>query len=421
MIVKKKTMRSLLSIIFLDQICFTIAFPLLTLIFFDEQSHLFSPDTSAATRSLWYGMCISLPYTINIFFTPTLSALSDALGRKKILVIEVASAILFSLCVGLGIYLGMLSLVFFAFMIRGAFSRTNPTALAIIGDTAPKDKKIIYMGYLQFAISVGATLGPLLGGYFANKYFFSTLNFSFPFIIAACIAIINTFVVMYFMRETLVIREKKKWSSVNLSALKYIITHPDVLRISLILFLIQLSWSTYYQFIPPILKTIYGFDSHQLGTFIGMIAFWLSIATGIGVNVLHRFMNARKMLLVSVYLVFFGLMITVLACAKILPFDTFLIWLGALPTAAGDVIAYSCLTALYSNVVAADEQGKVMGVGFLVVSTVWASTGFIGGILMSISPILPLVVAPLGIVAAILLIRTEFGHKLVTAADSSAA
>lgn len=409
---EKKTFLSLLKIIFLDQTCFTIAFPLLTLIFFDEQSRLFPADTSLAVRSFWYGLCVSLPYTINIFFTPVLSALSDELGRKKILLIEVSSAMLFSLCIGLGIYLGMLSLVFIAFMIRGAFSRTNPTALAIVGDTSPKDKKILYMGYLQFAISVGATIGPFLGGFLATKYF-NQLNFSFPFLIAASIALINSFIVIYFMRETLNKRSDKKWSQFNFQVFKRILGHPDVLRISLVLLLIQLSWSTYYQFIPPILKTIYQFDSKQLGLFIGLIAFWLTVATSIGINILQRFMDVRQMLLISVYLVLGGMLLTLLACAKVLPFDSTLIWLGAIPTAMGDVVAYSCLTALYSNVVASEMQGKVMGVGFIVVSSVWATTGFCGGLLMSISTLLPLMIAPVGVIVAILLLRADFGRKLV--------
>jgi MFS transporter, DHA1 family, tetracycline resistance protein len=411
---EKKSIRSLLGIIFIDQTYLTLTFPLLTLIFFDSQSRLFPADTPFATRSIWYGSCVALPNMINIFFAPALSALSDEFGRKKILIIEIFSALIFTLTVGLGVYLGMLGLIFLGFIVKGAGSRTNPTALAIIGDTAPKENKILYMGYLQFAISVGASIGPILGGYFANRFFFNELNFSLPFFLAAGLALINTFLALIILRETLKKRENNKaWGECNFRAIKQIIIHPDVLRISLILLLIQISWSTYYQFIPPILKTLYGFDSHQLGWFIGMIACWLAVATGIGIKILHRYLNVRQMLLISVYLVLAGLIITLLACAKLLPFGSLLVWVGAIPTAAGDVIAYSCLTALYSNTVAHEKQGKVMGVSFIVVASVWATTGFVGGLLMSISPLLPLIVAPCGIIAALVLVHANFGRKLV--------
>lgn len=132
---EKSTIRSLLSIIFFDQTCITITFPLITLIFFDSQSRLFAEDTPYATRSMWYGLCIALPNLINIAFAPLLSALSDAYGRKKILLIEIFSAFIFTSCIGFGVYFGLIIFVFLGFFIRGAFSRTNPTALSIKSNT----------------------------------------------------------------------------------------------------------------------------------------------------------------------------------------------------------------------------------------------------------------------------------------------
>lgn len=415
----KGIIQSLLQIIFLDQTAITLTFPLLTLIFFDSQSRLFSADTSYAERSLWYGICITLPNIINIFFAPTLSALSDELGRKKILILEIFSAFVFTLLVGLGVYLGALTCIFFGFIIRGAFSRTNPTALAIIGDSAPKKQKVLYMSYLQFAIALGAALGPILGGYFANHFFFSTFNFSLPFFISATLALFNTLFAFFFIHETLKSRAANHPRHFTLRAIKQVFLHPNVLQISLILLCIQLSWSMYYQFMPPILKTLYSFNSHELGWFIGMIAVWLAIATGGWMSIFHRFLTLHQLLQFSLYLIVIGFLITLLACTKVLPHPLFFIWAGAMPIATGDVIAYSCLTALYSNAVAHERQGKVMGMSFIVVAMAWAFTGFLGGLLLSLSPLLPLILAPLGVVVALLLIRTDFAKKLALSYEAS--
>lgn len=83
-----------------------------------------------------------------------------------------------------------------------------------------------------------------------------------------------------------------------------------------------------------------------------------------------------------------------------------------MPTAAGDVIAYSCLTTLYSNVMPAEKQGKVMGINFIVVGSIWATTGFLGGILMGFSPLLPLALAPIGVICSLFLVQANFGRKL---------
>lgn len=407
-----KPMRTLLGIIFLDQTYITITFPLVTLIFFDSQSRLFSDHTPDATRSLWYGACVALPNMINLFFAPLLSALSDEWGRRRVLLIEIFSAFLFTASVGLGIYLGELSLIFLGFIIRGAFSRTNPTALSMMGDMAPAEKKILYMGYLQFAISIGASLGPILGGFFAIRYYFDQLNFALPFFIGAGLALINTVLSYYFMPETLLNPHKKQGLGTSLSAMKQTLLQPRIVSISFALLLLQLSWSMYYQFIPPLLKTYYHFNANGLGWFIGMIAIWLALATSIGIKLLQRFFTVRKLLLLSFYLVLMGLMITLIATLTNPSEHEALIWLGAMPVAMGDVVAYSCLTALYSNAVPSYQQGKVMGISFIIVSSAWAFTAFLGGFLLSISPLLPLLIAPISIVSLLFFMQVKTGKQL---------
>lgn len=405
----KHSIKPLFGIIFLDQLYLTLTYPLITLIFFDVQSRLFAADTAHSVRSIWYGLCIALPNIINIFFASTLSALSDEWGRKKILLIEIFSAAIFTLLVAYGIYAGALGFIFAGFIIKGAFSRTNPTALAYIGDHAPKEKKIIYMGYLQLAISLGAATGPILGGYYANKYFFEQLNFAPAFFIAGCLALINTLITFYFLRE------KHSPSSVsrflNIEQIKQLCKQPDILRVSLVLLFLQISWSMYYQNISPILKTLKHFDAPQLGWFLGLIACWLALAASIGLYILHKFLRAHHILLVSTYLMIAGFILTLFAFIH--PVHPALVWLGALPLAAGDVMAYSCLTAFYSSLAAPHQQGKIMGISFMIVASIWAITAFIGSLLMSIMPVLPLILAPVGTIAALVVLHANIGRQLM--------
>lgn len=399
-----------------DHTSLNITFPVLTLLFFDAQSSLFSPDTSHAVRSMWYGFGVAMPHLVNILVTPVLSSLSDEFGRKKILLVGTFGAVLFALIGGVGVLWGMLSLLFAGLIIRGAFSRTNPIAQAVIGDISPKEKKVRHMGYLQFAICVGAFLGPILGGYFANKFFFQQLNFSLPFFIAAVFAGISCLLTGLIFKETLPLesRSKSPRSVFNLQTFKQVISNPQVLRISAILLLSQISWSLYYQFIPPILKTMLNFDSHALGFFVGMVAFWLAVATGIGIRFLEKFFSLREILVFSLYLVLVGLLLSVLFCYfHFLSFAPALIWIAAIPTAAGDVIAFSCLIALYSDGVEKEEQGKVMGICFIVVAVIWSLTGLLGGVLMSVYELLPLIVAPLGVLLSIVLLHSKFEKSLV--------
>jgi DHA1 family tetracycline resistance protein-like MFS transporter len=404
----------LLWVMLFDHTSLNITFPVLTLLFFDVQSSLFAPDTSHAVRSMWYGLCVAVPHIINIVMSPILSALSDEFGRKKILLLGTLGALLFALTSAFGIVCGMLSLLFLGRIIQGALSRTNPIAQAVIGDISSREKKVRNMGYLQSSISIGAFIGPVIGGYLASPVDFAQLNFSLPYFVAAIFAGISCVLTLVIFDETLLVkRSGAAWNYFNYQTIKKVITNPHVLRISVILLLSQISWSIYYQFIPPILKTALGFDAKALGIFVGMIAFWLALATTFGIRLLDKRFSLRQILFISLYMVLFGLLLSMFFCFWHISQKSFLlIWLAAVPTAIGDVIAYSCLITFYSNVVAKEEQGKVMGVCFIIIGLIWSLSAMFGGLLMSLYELLPLLVAPVGIILAIGLLHSRFGREL---------
>lgn len=414
----EKTLRRLLGVIALDQTYIEFALPIVTFIFLDPSSRLFPAETPMTVRSMWFGTCISIPFFINLFFAPLLSTLSDEFGRRKFLLIEIASASCFMLLAGLGVMFGYLGLVIAGFVIRGAFSRTNTTALAIVGDAASRGKKIIYMSYMQVAISIGACIGPMIAGYFATRFYFETFNYSLPFFIGAGLALINTMLTYFLIDETLKTKSSAAYQhqtisrfKANMLAVRQVLAHPDVLKTSLLLLLFQISWSTYYQFTAPLLKTVYQFSAHTLGLYIGMIAFWLIMGAGPIFKLLHNRLNNRQLLNMSAYLVLIGIGIILAVYYHFLPQSW--LWASPIPIAIGDVLAYICITTLYSNMVANHMQGKVMGINFLIVGLTWGGSGFIGGVLIGYSPILPLLIAPIGVITALFIMNARFGKKMV--------
>ena len=401
-----KVLQALFRLIFIDQIYLTATFPLITLIFFDTNSHLFPTTTTTAVRSFYFGICVALPNAINLCCAPLLGLLSDHWGRKKILCMEITGAVAYAYLVGIGILLHSVTYVFFAFALRGAFARTNPTALAIVGDVADKNAKVYYMGMLQFAISLGAMIGPIIGGYGAKSLFFNDYNYALPFFIAGCLALLNLILTILTLPET----HHHRTTSLHWRGLQELIHNKNIILLAIILLSIQFSWSNYYQFMPPILKLNFQFTAHQLGWFIGMVAAWLAITTGLIIKPLALRCSMQQMLSLACYLIIIGLITTILAI-KFAVLSDKIIWIAAAPIAAGDVLSYSCLTALLSNSVAQHKQGKAMGLSFLIVGLVWASTSFLGGILMKHNPLLPLYISPIGVLFAIFLIKHPISRK----------
>lgn len=402
---------SLLGIMLFDHTSLNIIFPVLTLLFFDAQSRLFPAGTPEAVRSHWYGLCIAVPYAANLLCSPLLGMLSDRYGRKNILLVASLGALIFALTAAVSVLTGSLTLLFFACIVRGMFSRTNPVAQAVVGDLDLSDStdkrrnlKMLYMGWLQTAISLGAFVGPVLGGNLAAKIAFDRFNFSLPFFVAAVFAGIAFFLTLCSFQETLQMRQPFSLLQVlRRPSIKTLFATPHIAAVSWVLLLSQISWSLYYQYIPPTLKVVLHAGAGQIGYFVGLIAFWLALATVVGIRILSEFFDAAGILIVSLWLVFVGTLMTVLYF--ILPFSPhwqWLLWLAAIPVAAGDVIAFSCLSTLYSDAVEKTAQGRIMGVCFVVIAFVWMLSGLIGGRLFAIHNLLPLAVAPVGAFLAVL-------------------
>lgn len=411
----QQTVRRLLGIITLDQAYTTLSLPIITLIFFADDSRLFATDTPHAIRSIWYGTCIATPYLVNLFFAPVISALSDEFGRKKTLLFELSSAFFYTLVAGIGVYTGSLGLVVVSFIIRGAFSRTNTTALSIVGDVCDKHTKLSFMSYLQLAISLGACIGPLVGGLIGNHFYFTTLNYSLVFFVSACLASVNIALSYLYIDETLEHPNRQsvqsRWRS-NLQSVAYVLTHPGILKISIILFALQISWSGFYQFIAPVLKTAYQFNAHSLGSFMGMVGFWLILGSGPVFKLLKHRLNPHHILNVGAALVLAGYAITIACYYHLIP-GRLALWISAMIISVGDVITYICITTLYSNIVPSHMQGKVTGVNFLIIGMVWGSMSLIGGLLISYSIILPLIIAPTGATVALFAINTRNGRETI--------
>lgn len=84
-----------------------------------------------------------------------------------------------------------------------------------------------------------------------------------------------------------------------------------------------------------------------------------------------------------------------------------MLWFSPIPTAMGDVIFFSLFTAFLSTQVAADQQGKAMGLTVLIATLVWSVTALIGGYLLTLHPNGALMFAPLGAVGLLFVLPVK--------------
>lgn len=399
----RNSLRALFTITFLDHISLNIGVPVLTFLCFDAHSTLFATNSSQTLRASWYGILSAMPHFVAILAAPFLAWLSDYFGRKKILLIGALGAFFLCLFTALSIWFGNILLLLVGAIIAGFCTRTEPVALAVVGDRSTALNRLVNMGYLQFYIAVGAFLGPLFGGFLA-QLFFATFNFSLPYVVGTLVAVVTLFITWYkfhdiypshfvsIARKSVAIRSEKKYLWRELHRL----LNPTVFQLSLVLVLTQICWRLYYQFMPPVLKISLHYTPSQIGMFIALLAICLAIASWLGIRFLSIYFDIHNILRLACWAMGIGIVLTIIACfLPLLHAKQILIWSSMFPIAMGDVIVYSVLTTLYSEAVTAKDQGKIMGMNYIIVSVVWAITGLLGGYLMSININLPLVVAVL--------------------------
>lgn len=296
--------------------------PLLTFVFFAANSPLFSSPTSMAQRSLLFGLCLSLYKFAEVLANTVITTLSDYFGRKMALygtqlgLLIIAAAGLGALC------LHSPYLMITGMFISNLLNTNKAVGPAIMGDISTPKNRITHMAAIQCVISLGACLGPILGGQLSNQSWFLQTAYSLPFAIAAVVALGGLLLIPH-CPETLATHTLVQARQVVTISFKkmlkdyWLILQSNHIRwLFFLLILCQISWSSFYEFIPPTLKNIFHYSPSQVGFFVGLIAFWLIIATSVGVRLLLRYFNYRQLLWISAIAVAIGTTLSLAASAN---------------------------------------------------------------------------------------------------------
>jgi DHA1 family tetracycline resistance protein-like MFS transporter len=387
----RSKLASLLLITFLDTFSLNIITPAVVFVFFDANSSLFPINTSQAIRSHWYGVAISLPYFAAMLATPILTSLSDRYGRKIMLLVASLGAMIFALCSGSSILLGMIGVMLVGKFTGGLCARSEPTALAALNDFSPPHRKAINIGLLQATIAFAAFSGPVLGGY-VTQWHFNQLNYSAAFWLAAIVAFLSIGAVALFKETYQPVVENRLPLKQQLQQLKA----PGLSRPIILMVVFQIAWSAYYQFTPPILKQYYHYSPQAVGWFVGLIALWITIASLYGVRVLKPLIEENTLIKYCGYTMLVGFLLTIISyIAPSNHIDQLLLWSGAVLIPMGDVIAYCLIVAMLSEIMSKAHQGKAMGLCFFLAYSAWGMTALLGGFLAGIHITLPVIIAPM--------------------------
>jgi MFS transporter, DHA1 family, tetracycline resistance protein len=244
------TFASLFLLLIIDVMGFGLVFPLLGPIFLDVHNGILPAATSPLLRNVYYGLTISV-FEISLFIgAPIAGDFSDHFGRKKMLVLSLLGTTIGYGIAAFGVAVKSVGLLLLGRILAGITAGSQPIAQAAIADISTPENKARNFGLISLAMSIGFVAGPICGGYFAHSETIPWFNYMTPFIFAAALAFLNALCMLVTFQETFVPRKKTKLRLIRCFEIFIQAFKDKRIRIyALIMLLMQLGWSLYFQFI----------------------------------------------------------------------------------------------------------------------------------------------------------------------------
>lgn len=252
--------------IFIDAVGFGIIMPVLPELVMDV-ARVGLAD--AIGIGAWIGLAMALA---TFFSAPVLGNLSDAFGRRTVLLLSLAGlAIDYVLLV----VVDTLPLLFLARVISGIFGGSYAAAQAAIADVTRPEERARNFGYVGAAFGVGFIAGPAIGGLLGE------MGPRAPFVAASILAAANFIYGLTLFPETLE-RERRRrfdWRRANpLGALSAARAIPGLMGVAAVLTLWQiaslvypLTWSFY-----AIAK--FGWSTAMIGASLAVVGLVIAFA-----------------------------------------------------------------------------------------------------------------------------------------------
>jgi len=324
-------------------------------------------------KTVLFGGLLSTMYSLLQFvFSPIWGALSDRLGRRRILTVTLAGNALSYI---LWIFAGQFWLVVVTRLISGMMAGNIAVASAAAADITDEKERTKGMAVVGIAIGLGFVFGPVIGGLASSVQFahgpvtgsFGLNPFSVPAAIAASLALLNFILVVKFFPETLASDRRasadaKRPSVFDLATVR----SSAVRRTSFANLVYQVAFTGMENTIVFLTLALFAYsprDNAWLFLFNGAC---MIFAQGLARQLVKR-LGQRKVVIL-------GMIIAAVAfvCVALIPTPTadtpspawsegaFYLGLGLISFATGLILpSVSALVSLYSD---SSEQGRNLGI-----------------------------------------------------------
>ena len=299
--------------------------------------------------AFWGGILMASYAGALFLFAPVIGSLSDAYGRKPVLLFA-----LFVLAVDYVIMAlaGVFWVLLIGRLLAGVAGATYTTATAYIADISTAQERSARFGMIGAAFGIGFVLGPAIGGIAAEWHIAA------PFWIAAGMSALNVLFGLFVLPESLPADKRRSFGVRDLNPFKAIIDAFKIpgLAVPLIcLFVFEFANMVYPTLWAFFTRELFDWSTLLIGASLAGYGILLAAVQGGLMPVLIRRLGEYRTLQLGILsaligFVGFGLISTVTGLVIILLF------------AALSDLSPPMMTAMAANIVEEDRQGLVQGV-----------------------------------------------------------
>ena len=330
------------------------------------------------------GLLTAIYAVMQLIFSPLWGRLSDGVGRRRVLVIGIAGYVLSQFLFGLA---NTLWLLYIARVTAGILSSaTLPVASAYISDITDTNGRNRAMAHLGATISLGAVVGPALGGALTRKdlHFrwswghFTLDSFAVPFFAAALLGVVALAITLFHLPEPTLLNSKVRISSV--AGLK-----GSLLLLLAVGLVSQFGLAVFEGTFAVFAQSMLGFGPMQVGAIFMVCGFVMTLVQAFAVSLFTRVIDERRQIAIGLLFMSVGLIFLAFSSG-------FVEVIGSVTVLSGGLSLVSPnLTTLISIAGPQGHAGSSLGAQSSVNSLGQAAGAFIGLALFTVEPISPFV------------------------------
>lgn len=375
-IMKKSLLFTLMLVVFLDIGNFFMPMPVYAPLFLHSTLLQSYP---MEMKSIMLGALLACYGFAQLFGAPIFGEFSDRHGRKKAILFSLGSATIGCLLAGIALYVGSTPLIFLSRLLVGFSSGTIAVVFAIVADNSTEKNKAKNLGYINVGISIGAAVGPIIGGYLVNVHSNSLHAFATPFYFMAFLYLLNMFFLTKLLSADQPLRSSDKRINFftvfrNIYVLMSRSRYLSFMILTALCF--QIGTEAFYLGAPIIAVNKFHMKSPDIGDYFMILAIVSAfVSSYLNAKVNSYVKNSHFIYLTCIFLY----------CTTMASFigvnSKFIFLLPFLGVGLFGVMAWIQVNNLFSQAVDKKEQGLVFGVS----QSMWSIGGIIGTLLVGLS------------------------------------